>query len=97
MVPPRPKVVSELGQMGHREGEALTKIDSLGQQLASLLDHHDHFMGLDDMSVFDESSGDLTFPYSSPSPTATADGASAATTVRGGDGGGDALPFGVNA
>ena len=33
--------MSELDQMGHREGEALTKIDSLGYQLASLLDNHD--------------------------------------------------------
>lgn len=33
--------------MGHREGEALTKIDSLGFQLASLLDNHDHIEGLD--------------------------------------------------
>lgn len=32
------QVVSELGEMGHREGEALNKIDSLGYQLANLLD-----------------------------------------------------------
>lgn len=32
------QVVSELGEMGHREGEALTKIDSIGFQLANLLD-----------------------------------------------------------
>lgn len=32
------QVVSELGELGHREGEALTKIDSLGFQLANLLD-----------------------------------------------------------
>lgn len=35
--------------MGYREGEALTKIDSLGYQLASLLDNHnddDHRIGL---------------------------------------------------
>lgn len=47
LVPRRRKVVSELDQMGHREGEALTKIDSLGYHLASLLDNHDHIIGLD--------------------------------------------------
>lgn len=35
---PLVQVVSELGELGHREGEALSKIDSLGYHLANLLD-----------------------------------------------------------
>lgn len=31
-------MVSELGELGHRQGEALSKIDSLGLQLTNLLD-----------------------------------------------------------
>lgn len=41
------QVVSELGELGHREGEALTKIDSLGYQLAQLLDTNEPIVGLD--------------------------------------------------
>lgn len=41
------KVVSELGELGHREGEALSKIDSLGYQLAHLLDTAEPIIGLD--------------------------------------------------
>eukprot|EP00752_Nemacystus_decipiens_P011358 g10092.t1 len=53
------QVVSELGEMGHREGEALTKIDSLGYQLANLLDPN---MSFDEMQLFDEPTtvGDVT-------------------------------------
>ena len=41
------QVVSELGELGHCEGEALSKIDSLGYQLANLLDASESIMGLD--------------------------------------------------
>lgn len=37
------KVVSELGEMGAREGQALSKLDSLGYQLASLMDANPSF------------------------------------------------------
>lgn len=40
-------MVSELGELGHCEGEALSKIDSLGFQLANLLDPNEPIMGLD--------------------------------------------------
>eukprot|EP00903_Cladosiphon_okamuranus_P018910 g17392.t1 len=55
------QVVSELGEMGHREGEALTKIDSLGYQLANLLDPNITF---DEVNLFDEphTVGDVTVP-----------------------------------
>lgn len=40
-------MVSELGELGHCEGEALSKINSLGFQLANLLDTNEPIMGLD--------------------------------------------------
>lgn len=49
---PASQVVSELGQLGHREGEALSKIDSLGYQLAQLLDSNEPIVGLDVSSVW---------------------------------------------
>ncbi|CAM9766344.1 unnamed protein product [Ectocarpus fasciculatus] len=46
------QMVSELGELGHRQGEALTKIDSLGLQLTHLLDP----ALLDDMILLDSAS-----------------------------------------
>ncbi|CAN0089726.1 unnamed protein product [Pylaiella littoralis] len=52
------QVVSELGEMGAREGQALSKLDSLGYQLASLMDANPSFDGM----FCETGLGDLAVP-----------------------------------
>ncbi|CAN0368966.1 unnamed protein product [Ectocarpus sp. 12 AP-2014] len=82
------QMVSELGELGHRQGEALSKIDSLGLQLTNLLDP----ALLDDMILLDSTNDggafdidDTTAAVGNETATPTAS-PSAATTPAFGDG-----------
>ncbi|CAB1119047.1 unnamed protein product [Ectocarpus sp. CCAP 1310/34] len=88
------QMVSELGELGHRQGEALSKIDSLGLQLTNLLDP----AILDDMFMLDSTNDggafdvdDTTAAVGNETPTPTA-APSAVTSPAFGDGNGVADP-----
>ncbi|CAM9801624.1 unnamed protein product [Ectocarpus sp. 6 AP-2014] len=84
------QMVSELGELGHRQGEALSKIDSLGLQLTNLLDPAllDEMIMLDstnDGGALDVDDTAATVGNETATPTAAP---SAATTPAFGDGNG---------